>query len=55
MPDGSPNLDLLSKFAQMKAMANEEAENGKVQIAVGPLTVLPAMVTMPASSSGKKF
>jgi hypothetical protein len=55
MPDGSPNLDLLSKFAQMKAMANEEAENGKVQVAIGPLTVLPAGFTMPMSSSGKKF
>jgi len=55
MPDGSPNLDVLSKFAQMKAMANEEAENGKVQVAIGPLTVLPAGVTIPAGWSGKKL
>lgn len=55
MPDGSPNLDVLSKFAQMKAMANEEAENGKVQVAIGPLTVTPAFVTLPASWSGKKL
>ena len=50
-----PNLDVLSKFAQMKAMANEEAENGKVQVAIGPLTVTPAFVTLPASWSGKKL
>lgn len=55
MPDGSPNLDVLSKFAQMKAMANEEAENGKVQVAIGPLTVTPAFVTIPAGWSGKKL
>lgn len=55
MPDGSPNLDVLSKFAQMKAMANEEAENGKVQIAVGPLSITPAGLTVPASAFGKKL
>jgi hypothetical protein len=55
MPDGSPNLDVLSKFAQMKAMANEEAENGKVQVAIGPLAITPAGVTIPASWSGKKL
>ena len=54
MPDGSPNLDVLSKFAQMKAMANEDAENGKVQIAVGALSITPAGLTVPASAYGKK-
>jgi|688.fasta_scaffold39652_3 hypothetical protein len=54
MPDGSPNLDVLSKFAQMKAMAKEEAENGKVQIALGVLSVTPAG-TMPTSAYGKKL
>lgn len=54
MPDGSPNLEVLSKFAQMKAMANEDAENGKVQIAVGPLSITPAGMTVPASAYGKK-
>jgi hypothetical protein len=54
MPDGSPNLEVLSKFAQMKAMANEEAENGKVQIAVGALSITPAGMTVPASAYGKK-
>ena len=54
MPDGSPNLDLLSKFSQMKAMANEEAENGKVQVALGILSVTPAG-TIPTSAFGKKL
>jgi hypothetical protein len=54
MPDGSPNLDVLSKFAQMKAMAKEDAENGKVQVAVGPLSITPAGLTVPASAYGKK-
>lgn len=55
MPDGSPNLDILSKFGQMKAMAKEESENGKVQIAVGALSITPAGMTVPASAFGKKM
>jgi hypothetical protein len=55
MPDGSPNLNVLSKFAQLKAQAKEDAENGKVQVAVGPLSITPAGLTVPASSFGKKF
>jgi hypothetical protein len=55
MPSGAPNLDILSKFGQMKAMAFEDAENNKVQIAVGPLVVTPAFLTVPTSSYGKKF
>lgn len=55
LPDGSPNLRMLSIFGQLKAQAKEEAENGKVQVAIGPLTVTPAGVTVPASGFGKKF
>lgn len=55
MPDGSPNLNVLSKFAQLKAQASEDAENGKVQIAVGPLSITPAGQTVPASAFGKKM
>jgi hypothetical protein len=55
MPDGSPNIEILSRLAQMKAMANEEAENGKIQVAIGPLAMTPAGVTVPASAFGKKF
>jgi hypothetical protein len=55
MPDGSPNLDLISKLALLKSQAAEEAENGKVQIAVGPLTITPAGLTVPATAFGKKM
>jgi len=55
MPDGSPNLDVLKMLGQMKSMASEEAENGKVQIAVGPLTMTPAGLTVPSSAFGKKM
>jgi hypothetical protein len=55
MPSGAPNFDLLGRFGQMKAMALEEAENNKLQVAVGPLTVTPAFLTVPTSSYGKKF
>ena len=55
MPDGSPNLDVLKIFGQMKAMSNEEAENGKVQIAIGALTMTPAGLTVPSSAYGKKL
>jgi hypothetical protein len=53
MPDGSPNLNMLQMFGQMKAMASEEAENGKLQVAIPPLTMTPAGLTVPASGFGK--
>jgi len=40
-------------FGQMKAMASEEAENGKLQVAIPPLTMTPAGLTVPASGFGK--
>jgi len=55
MPDGSPNLHVLSIFSQLKAMANEDAENGKVQVAIPPLAITPAGLTIPSSGFGKKF
>ena len=55
MPDGSPNLSVLSAFSQMKAQSNEMAENGKVQIAIPPLTITPAGLTIPASGFGKSI
>ena len=55
MPSGAPNLEMISKFSQMKAMAFEDSENNKVQIAVGPLTITPAGFTVPANAFGKKF
>ena len=55
LPDGSPNLDALGKFGQMKAMAKEDGDNSKVQIALGPLTITPAGLTVPSSAFGKKI
>jgi hypothetical protein len=55
MPDGSPNLEVLSRFAQIKAVASEDAENNKIQVAIGSLAITPAGVTIPASAFGKKF
>lgn len=55
MPSGAPNLDMLGKFGQMKAMATEDAENNKIQIAIGPLAITPAGLTVPSSAYGKKF
>jgi len=55
MPDGSPNLTVLSMFSQLKASASEENLNGKVEIAIGPLTITPSGFTVPASAAGKKF
>lgn len=55
MPDGSPNLYVLSMLAQLKGSANEESENGKVQIAIPPLSMTPAGITIPQSAYGKKM
>ena len=55
LPDGSPNLEVLSMMAQTQAQVREEAENGKVQIALPPLTITPAGLTIPQSAFGKKM
>lgn len=55
LPDGTPNLELLSRFAQIKGMSFEETENGKVQVALGALTITPAGLTVPTSAFGKKL
>jgi hypothetical protein len=55
LPDGSPNLTVLSMMGQVMAQSKEEAENGKVQIALPPLTITPAGLTIPQSAFGKKL
>jgi hypothetical protein len=55
MPDGSPNLSVLSMFSQLKGSMGEMAENGKIQVAIPPLTITPAGLTIPASGFGKSF
>lgn len=53
LPDGTPNLGILSILGQLKATANEQAENGKVQIAIPPLTITPAGISLPSNAFGK--
>jgi hypothetical protein len=55
MPDGSPNLTMLSMFSSIKGQADELAENGKVEIAIPPLTITPAGITIPLKASGKSI
>lgn len=57
LPDGSPNLEVLSKFSLLKAQANEENQNGKVQVAIPPLKVPPIIggFTGPENAYGKKL
>jgi hypothetical protein len=55
MPDGSPNLGVLSMFSQMKSMAKEDAENGKLEVAVDPLSFTPAGLTNGIVIFGKKL
>lgn len=55
LPDGSPNLEMLSKFAQIKGDSKEDNENNKVQIAIPPLAMTPAGITIPSSAYGKKI
>ena len=55
MPDGSPNLTVLSMFSQLKGQAAEMAENGKTQIVIPPLTMTPAGVTVMSSGFGKSM
>ena len=49
-PDGSPNLMLQAKFAEIKGHQKEQNENGKVQVFVKPLTITPAGITLPSGS-----
>ena len=53
LPDGSPNLAILSILGQLKAQANESAENGKIQVAIPPLTITPAGISLPSNAFGK--
>lgn len=55
MPDGSPNKFLASIKAMIDGNSKETAENGKVAIGIGPLTITPAGVTIPKDAYGKFF
>jgi hypothetical protein len=53
MPDGSPNKFVASIKAMFDGNSQEIAENGKVAIGVGALTVTPAGITIPKDAYGK--
>ena len=53
--DGSPNYNLLSLFGLLKAQAEEDANSNKLAVAIPPLTITPAGVSVPARASGKKL
>ncbi len=55
MPDGSPNEFLAAIYAVIQGMDQENAENGKSVVAVGPLTVTPLFTTVPQKAYGKSF
>lgn len=52
MPDGSPNLWLLSVKAQIEGTERERTKNSKTQQVIPPLTISPAGVTFPQKASG---
>lgn len=53
MPDGSPNKFVASVYGILEGQEREMAENGKVTIGIGPLTITPLGATTPAKSYGK--
>jgi hypothetical protein len=52
MPDGSPNLMLVSVKAIIDGIDKEFTENARVDIGIGPLSVTPLFQTIPKSASG---
>lgn len=52
MPDGSPNLMLISVKAIIDGMDKEMTENGRVDVGIGILSVLPTNQTIPNTASG---
>lgn len=56
LPDGSPNLMIISKFAEISGIQSEQNQNGKVQVFVKPLTTTPGGTTLPSGDIfGKPF
>jgi hypothetical protein len=52
MPDGSPNMGMISMLQQMKGQEKESAQNSKTQIGVAPLAILPSGQSVPGTSFG---
>jgi hypothetical protein len=52
MPDGSPNLMLAAAKAIINGIDDEMTENGRVDIAIPPLSITPVFITVPNVGSG---
>lgn len=52
MPDGSPNMGMVSMLQQMKGQEKESAQNSKTELGVKPLQVLPTGQTVPGVTHG---
>jgi hypothetical protein len=55
LPDGSPNLNLVSEFARQKGQDLAEAGSGFVNVAIPPDIILPSGRPSQLTLSGKKF
>lgn len=55
MPDGSPNLMLIAQRAVINGTAQEQFENGKVQVYMKPLTVVYGSTTLPTGEIYGKY
>ena len=55
LPDGSPNLMLQSMFSQVKGQLKETQENGKVEVAIDPLSVVGGTTTGVVKAYGKSY
>jgi hypothetical protein len=54
-PDGGPNLMNMSMMSMVKGMNQEQAENGKTEVFIPPLTITPAGITLPSKGVGKSY
>jgi hypothetical protein len=52
MPDGSPNMGMISMLQQLKGAEKESAQNSKLSVGVKPAVVLPSGQTIPGQSFG---
>jgi hypothetical protein len=54
-PDGEPNLFNIALFSTIKGITKENAENGKTEVFIPPLTITPAGITLPSKGYGKSY
>ena len=54
-PDGGPNLMNIAISSIIQGQNKEQAENGKTEIFIPPLTITPAGLTLPTKGYGKSY